>query len=188
MKEFEKNLRDSFTKRKDLFTLSRARKATGSNTEQVKKYLSELVRRGKLRKADVYFFGCPPNELIVQDFGFGEVTICPICNSEVSWPPEDLRRYVCGNCETEYVKSGNGRWHMISGPKNWAALVWGRDNHAYDFLFWYEAINRKRVAQQFQDTLLLYPEEAESNIGKKANTLTYAGDYLTKPILLYPNS
>lgn len=51
------------------------------------------------------------------------------------------------------------------------------------------AVNHEGVAQQIQkDAILLYPEETESNIGKKANTLTYAGDYLTTPILLYPNS
>lgn len=51
------------------------------------------------------------------------------------------------------------------------------------------ATNYKQVARQIQkDPVLLYPEKTKSNIGKKANTPTYACDYLANPILLYPNS
>jgi len=104
MEEFERMLRETFRKRKDLFTPSRAHKATRRHPYQIKKWLPKLVQRGKLRKVTAYFFGCPPDELIVQDFGFGEVAICPVCNFEVPWPPDNPRRIICANCGTEYVK------------------------------------------------------------------------------------
>ena len=104
MEEFERRLKEKFRKRKDLFTPSRAHKATRRHSYQIKKWLPKLVQRGRLRTVTAYFFGCPPDELIVQDFGFGEVAICPVCNFEVPWPPDNPRKIICAKCGTEYVK------------------------------------------------------------------------------------
>lgn len=126
MKKFEKKLEKTFDKKKDLFTQSRALKKTGSHPHQIKKWLPEMVRLHKLRKVNAYFLGCSPNELIVQDFGFGDVVICPKCNSEILCLLKGLSKVVCEKCGAEYDKDEKYRWRMIQSVNNWGALSpWG---------------------------------------------------------------
>ena len=116
MEVCEKKLKAKFKKRKDLFTQSRACEVTGSHPHQIKKWLEEWVQHGKVRKVTAYFFGCRLDELIVQDFNFGEVAICPVCNSEIPWPPSYSRGIVCANCGAEYIK------HVLSDPNPFPLL------------------------------------------------------------------
>lgn len=153
IEKFEEKLKNAFPKRQGLFTQSMARKVTGSHPHQLKKWLPEIVRQGKLRKANAYFFGCHPNELIVQDFGFGEVVICPACNSELPGLPEDVSKVVCENCGVEYVKGENDKWIMIRGVNNQGViLAWGiiAVSVLGPPLLWV-AVNHEWVVQQIQE-------------------------------------
>lgn len=108
VKNFLGMLKKSFKKRRDLFTLSRARKVTGGHPSQIRKWIPELVEQHKLRKVDAYFLGCSLTKPIVLSFDFGQVAICPTCNSELLWPPED-DEFVC-DCGVEYIEDENGTW------------------------------------------------------------------------------
>lgn len=63
LERFERKLRKAFPKFKK-FSLTQSKKETGSGHIQVKKYLLELVRRGKLRTADwpCYYFVRSPDK------------------------------------------------------------------------------------------------------------------------------
>ncbi len=75
--------------------------------DQLKKYLAAAIELHKIRRCDAYFLGCSPTELIMIDFGFGEMAICPNCNHDVLLPNEGS--IVC-NCGIHYVNCAPSRW------------------------------------------------------------------------------
>src|SRR4030067_2046188 len=85
-KVFEKELRRKFKKKKELISLTRIRKATGEHPDKIKKYLSAMVDLRRIRRCDAYFLGCSLTELIMVDFGFGDMAVCPTCNHDILLP------------------------------------------------------------------------------------------------------
>jgi len=107
-RDFEKDLKKNFKKKRELISLKRIREATGKHPEQIKKYLSAMEELGRIRKCPAYFLGCSITELIVVDFGFGDMALCPTCNSEILLPSEG-DEVVC-DCGIHYVRQFSSRW------------------------------------------------------------------------------
>lgn len=107
-KDFERELKRNFPKRRELITLTRIREATGKNPEQIKKYLRAMEQLHRIRRCPAYYLGCPTTELIVADFGFGSMALCPTCDSEILLPPGSSE-VVC-DCGVRYVKRPPSTW------------------------------------------------------------------------------
>jgi len=107
-KDFEREMKRNFQKKRELISLTRIREATGRHPEQIKKYLSAMVELHRIRTCDAYFLGCPLTELIVVNFGFGDMALCPTCDHEVLLPSEG-GEVVC-DCGVHYVKRAPSRW------------------------------------------------------------------------------
>ena len=101
-RDFEKSLKKSFRKRKDLFSRTRIREKTGKHPELIKKYLPAMLELHKVRKCEAYYLGCPPDELIKVNFGFGDIMFCPSCNTEILLP-SDGDELIC-DCGIHYIK------------------------------------------------------------------------------------
>jgi predicted nucleic acid-binding Zn finger protein len=107
-KAFEKDLRKEFKKKKDLINLTRIRQATGKHPDLIKKYLSAMVELHRIRRCDAYFLGCSQTELIMVDFGFGSMAVCPTCNHEIVLPSKG-GPVIC-DCGVQYVERAPSKW------------------------------------------------------------------------------
>jgi hypothetical protein len=105
---FEKELRKNFQKKKELFSLTGIRQATRKHPDQIKKYLSAMVDLHKIRQCPAYFLGCSQTELIMVDFGFGSMAVCPTCNHEILLPSKD--GLVICDCGVHYVERAPSKW------------------------------------------------------------------------------
>jgi very-short-patch-repair endonuclease len=107
-KAFEKDLCKEFKKKKDLINLTRIRQATGKHPDLIKKYLSAMVDLHRIRRCDAYFLGCSQTELIMVDFGFGSMAVCPTCNDEIVLPFKE--GHVICDCGVRYVERAPSIW------------------------------------------------------------------------------
>jgi hypothetical protein len=105
---FEKDLRKNFQKKKELFSLTGIRQATGKHPDQIKKYLSAMVDLHKIRQCPAYFLGCSQTEIIMVDFGFGEIALCPTCNHEIVLPSKG-GQVIC-DCGVHYFERAPSKW------------------------------------------------------------------------------
>jgi hypothetical protein len=106
--KFNQSLKKNFRKREDLLSQTRIQEATGQHPQTLKKYLDAAVELGDVRQCQAYFLGCSPYELILANFGFGDILFCPSCNKEVLLPSEG-NELAC-NCGIHYIKRDTAKW------------------------------------------------------------------------------
>ncbi|MCL2287948.1 MAG: SWIM zinc finger family protein [Candidatus Bathyarchaeota archaeon] len=129
-----KTLKKSFKKKEDLFSQTRIRDKTGKNPEVIKRYIPALVELNILRKCDAYYLGCPLDQLIHVNFGFGDLLFCPTCNTEILPSSED-EELVC-DCGIHYVKCDTYKWIYqprvcYSGEGVWVLESFSSPNEFY---------------------------------------------------------
>jgi hypothetical protein len=107
-KAFEKDLRRKFKKKKDLISLTRIRQATGRHPDLIKKYISAMVELHRIRHCPAYFFGCSQTELILVNFGFGDMAVCPTCSHDILLPSTS-GQVIC-DCGVHYVERAPSKW------------------------------------------------------------------------------
>jgi hypothetical protein len=99
---------EKIDKRTVFLSKNKIREITGQNSQTLTEYLKAAVELGDLRTCDGYFRGCPPFELIVSNFGFGDRLSCPSCNNEVL-PSSESDEFAC-ECGIHYIKQDTGKW------------------------------------------------------------------------------
>jgi hypothetical protein len=103
-RQFIRDLKDNFEKKKDRFHQTDIQKLTGHNAETIKKYLLAAHELGDLRRYYVYYIGCPPLELI----NLPDTITCRYCDNEVLLPTEG-NEVVC-ECGIHYIKQNTDKW------------------------------------------------------------------------------